>query len=580
MTDGLSELTRKVLENLSLTERFIFKTFAALLTISVIMILSSINTAFLTTVPASGGQLTEGIVGTPQFINPLLSLRDVERDLVSLIYSGLMRAGPDGRLIPDLAESFTVSEDNLVYTFRLKENPTFHDGIPVTADDIIFTIERTKHPSLKSVKRASFEGVTAEKTDDRTVVFTLRQPYPPFLENTTLGILPKHIWNDIPIEHFSWSRWNTEPIGSGPYRVERVKRNEDGIPILYSLKSFRNYALGMSKLSRLNVKFYSSERAALEALERGDIESLSTVSPKEATRLRSRGFNIRHVPLPHVFAVFFNQNEAPLFTDREVRRVLDVSINREALVKKILEGYGTTIENPFPPHIAIGMGETSHSLTQRLEATTTDEDLITHGRMTLEAAGWTYNVEKALYEKKGKKDSVELSFSLTTSNATELREAAELLKDQWERLGAKVRLQIFEAGDLKQSAIRPRKYDALLFGEIIGRDLDLFAFWHSSQRSDPGLNVALYTNARVDKLLEEARLSADRNKRSDLFAQFLREIGVDIPAVFLYSPEFIYVLPERVKAVSLGQITMPAERFLTINDWYVETNRVWRVFTH
>ena len=160
----------------------------------------------------------------------------------------------------------------------------------------------------------------------------------------------------------------------------------------------------------------------------------------------------------------------------------------------------------------------------------------------------------------------------------ELREGAELLKAMWRRIGIETQVQIFGAGDLNQNVIRPRKFDALLFGEIIGRDFDLFAFWHSSQRNDPGLNIAMYTNSSVDKFLEEARRTTNPDKRGENYEKALAVIRNDAPAVFLYSPEFIYVLPQKVRGFARGRTTVPSERFLDVRHWYIETEKVWNSF--
>ena len=154
----------------------------------------------------------------------------------------------------------------------------------------------------------------------------------------------------------------------------------------------------------------------------------------------------------------------------------------------------------------------------------------------------------------------------------------QILKNEFSTIGAVVDVKVFESGDLNQNVIRPRKYDSLLFGEIIGRNLDLFAFWHSSQRNDPGLNVAMYVNPKVDKLLENGRLISDKDKRQAQYAILAQEVKKDTPAIFLYSPDFIYILPKEVKGFSIGELTIPAERFNTIFNWYTETEKVWNWF--
>ena len=175
---------------------------------------------------------------------------------------------------------------------------------------------------------------------------------------------------------------------------------------------------------------------------------------------------------------------------------------------------------------------------------------------------------------------ITLSFSISTGDAPELRQVAEELSAAWKKLGAEVQILVFETGDLNQNVIRPRNFDALLFGEVIGRDADLYPFWHSSQRTDPGLNIALYANNRADKLLEDARSASDRETVEEKYKAFVEEINTDVPAVFLYTPSFLYVVPKSVEAIDLGKLTISQDRFLSIRNWYIETDKVWKIFVN
>ncbi|KKW11322.1 MAG: hypothetical protein UY50_C0016G0014 [Parcubacteria group bacterium GW2011_GWA2_49_9] len=535
-------------------------------------LLYKLNALFLTEIPAPGGELREGIIGSPRFVNPLLSLSDADRDLTTLIYSGLLRPTPSGKLVPDLAESYEIAEDGMSYTFRLRADATFHDGKTVTADDVVFTILKAGDPILKSPKRANWEGVKVEKKDDRTIVLTLKQPYAPFLENATLGILPKHLWKDAGSEQFPFSPLNLDAVGSGPYKVEKIKRNTSGTPLSFELSAFKEYAQGAPYIQRIIISFYQSEKDLLAALAGGEIESVNTVTPQAAKDLETQGLRIERTPLPRVFGVFFNQNQAPILAEKAVRQALLLATDKQKIVDTVLSSYGVPISSPIPPLI----------LEQdTLEATSTAVRLA-QANAILDKAKWVRNEQTGMRERtkgKGKEAQTQaLSFSLTTGDIPELRESAELLKEMWKAIGVDVRVQIFESGDLNQNIIRPRKFDALLFGEIIGRDLDLFAFWHSSQRNDPGLNIAMYTNSKVDKLLEEARKTTDEEKRIGNYQSAIATISADAPAVFLYSPEFIYVLPKNVKGFTLNRTTIPSERFLDIEHWYVNTEKVWNIF--
>ena len=556
----------RVVSSLSKSEKLIFWVLVAILTVSTISILSNINNSVLVEIKAKGGSFTEGIIGSPRFINPVLALSDADRDLVSIIYSGLLKATPDGGFIPDLAESYTVSEDGLVYEFTIRENAVFHDGYSVTADDVIFTINKILDPILKSVQRANWDGVLVEKVNDRTVRFTLTHPYAPFLQNTTIGILPKHMWKDVSSKQFPFSEINVVPVGSGPYKVSKVSKDSSGIPETYVLKSFKDYTLGGPFIDKITFKFYQNETKLISAFNKGYIDSINSISPESIAYINPK--RVEKTPLPRVFAVFFNQNIARVFSNIEVRKALDVAVDRNKIVKTVLAGYGTPVDSPIPP----GSINRPPTDTQQEKITNSIEE----AKNILSRNGWKFDKKLNVLVSK---DKEQLQFSITTSNVPELKAVAKILKDTWEKVGAKVKIKIFEAGNLNQNVIRPREYDALLFGEVIGRELDLFAFWHSSQRNDPGLNIALYANITADDLLEKGRTLLDTDLRDKTYLKFEKEIKKDIPAIFLYSPDFIYVLPEYIKGVSLGSVTTSGDRFLNVNEWFIRTDKVWSIFS-
>ncbi len=562
--DALKKATR----SFSLTERVIFLTFGTIFALSAFFMLLKVNESFLVSVPVAGGELVEGTIGSPRFVNPLLAISDADKDITALVYSGLLKATPDGALVGDLAERFEISEDGKTYTFFLRPDATFHNGTRVTTDDVEFTILKAQDPTLKSPRRANWDGVLIEKVSEQEIRFTLKQPYAPFIENTTLGILPRSIWKNATTDEFSFSEYNILAIGSGPYRVKSVGRDSAGIPNEYVLKSFNDYMLGAPYISTLRIRFYGNENELAQALEQGDIESTSGLSANIIKEFESRGTEVEKAILPRVFGVFLNQNEASIFTNKEVREALDYSIDKEALVLDILSGYGTPINGPIPPK----------AYTAQEGTTTSAEDRIKGAQKILEDAGWQKNSETGIFEKKTKSGTLTLQFSLATGDALELKRAAAMIQETWEALGADIEVEIYETGDLNQNVIRPRTYNALLFGEIVGRDLDLYPFWHSSQRNDPGLNIALYVNNSVDKLLEEARSTTDRKIQMEKYKEFESIIKEETPSIFLYSPSFLYVIPQKVEKLSLGQLTIPGERFLNVHEWYIETSKVWKIF--
>lgn len=568
----------RALGRLSISEKFFAGILIAVMAFSSFTLLFKTNYALMAQVPTKGGSLTEGIVGSPRFVNPVLALpgSDPDRDLVALIYSGLLKAEPNGNLIPNLAEKFTISEDGLTYHFTLKENVFFHDGKPVTAEDVEFTILKIQEPALRSPKRANWEGVKIEVQDSKNIIFTLSRPYAPFLENATIGVLPKHIWNNLSSDQFSFSLLNVEPIGSGPYKIKSVKKDSNGIPVSYNLSPFKNYALGEPFIKTITLKFYSNEKDLLTAYEKGLIESVYAIQPEEAKKLQDSGREIKTVGLPRIFGLFLNQNQASIFTHKEVREALNLALDKTSIVEEALFGYGKPVldNSPIPPSY------------QNLKSTEINnqesyEEKLNRAIDLLEKNGWTLEDGETFRKKETRAENFELKFSISTSNIPELKSVAEIMKRQWEKIGAEVEIKIFEAnGDLSQNVIRPRKYDALLFGTSFGRDLDLFPFWHSSQRNDPGFNIALYANITTDKLLEEIRIISNNDDKIEKYKSLESEIIEDTPAIFIYSPEFIYITPPKVQNLKIDFISHPADRFLNIHEWYITTDNVWKIFSN
>ena len=556
--------------------RALFLFFAGLLVLSSVGLLYLLNEELMVAVPAHGGALTEGIVGAPRFINPILATSDADHDLVALVYSGLLRATPDGKYINDLAERYTISQDGRTYTVTLKNKLTFHDGTPLTVDDILFTVGLAQNAALKSPERANWDGVAVDKVDERTVTFTLKAPYAPFIENLTLGILPKHLWQKVRDDEFTLSDLNTAPVGSGPFKVSGNTRTTAGIPASYALDAFDAYALGTPYLDTLTLRFFQNETALVTGIKSGSVEAASGVSPSDLTGIDTD--TIRQSSLNRIFGIFFNQNQAEVLRDPNVRKALDMAIEREALVTHVLAGFGTPLTGPVPPTLLPSIG----AATQDQILSSTDDRTV-KARALLAHAGWTPGqdgiLQKSISSGKGTK-TIRLSFTLATGNVPELRAAAEYARSAWRALGVDMTVEVYDQGDLAQNVIRPRKYDALLFGEIIGRELDLFAFWDSSQRIDPGLNIALYANSTADRLLQQLRETSSPQTRATLYTQFASELTKDTPAVFLYTPDFVYIVPKDVLGLDLGFVETPSDRFLSAYLWHRETDHVWPLFAH
>ena len=568
-------MLENALRSFSPGERLVLYTLTTILSLSTLALITGANALASVTVPSRGGSLTEGVVGPVRFLNPLLALSGGDKDITALVYSGLMRAMPDGSLIPDLSERFEVSDDGTTYTFMLRPNLTFHDGTPLTSADVLFTIQRAQNPDIKSYRRADWEGVSVSAPDPRTVTFTLPHAYAPFLDNATLGILPKHLWETVSAEEFPFTPLNTRPVGSGPYKVKNFDINSTGSATYYELASFKDFALGQAYVNKLRFNFYSNEDDLIEAFNARRIDMLAGISPSQIDKISRRDPRMVQVPLPRTFGVFLNQNKNTAFADAAVRAALDAALDKQKIVDDVFSGYGAVLESPIPPGI---LGTVRPATPETMEETHASEPEVGNSeraRAILSRNGWKFDEKDKVWKKKG----ATLEFTLATVDEPELAATAEAVAAAWREAGIKVDVHVYPIAELNSVLLRPRNYEALLFGEVVGRALDLFAFWHSSQRNDPGLNIALYTNAKVDSLLAKARATTNRREREKLYEKFVEYIAEDQPAIFLYAPKFIYVVPNDLYGVELGALTGASDRFLNVHQWYTDTERVWNIFT-
>ena len=549
---GMFERLSSYMRSLSAGDRTIATALAVLVIFAGLLSIYGLEQHFLVTEPAYGGVLREGDVGAPRFVNPLLALSDSDRDLTALTYAGLMGEDGKGNLVPVLATSYTVSPDGKTYTFTLRADAKFSDGTPVTADDVVYTVEKAQDPALKSPEYANWSGVAVQAVDARTVEFTLSKAFAPFLGNLTLGILPSHLWKSVSDDDFTFSPMNTNPVGAGPFAISSVGRDGDGVIQSFNLKANASYVLGRPHLSGIDFTFFSQASDLQSALQSHQVDSAYGIPGKDTLE----------APYSRVFGVFFNATQEPVFAHEEVREALSLAIDRDTIVNQVLGGYATPLMGPVPPGSGVPAIPLPDSATRIADAA-----------KVLTDAGWTYDSSARAW--KLAKSSETLSVTLKTSNVPELKAVATQIQSDWQQLGVPVDIELYEPGDLTQNVIRPRAYGALLFGMVIGNDHDLYAFWDSAERVDPGLNIAMYSNKTVDALLEKARGESDPAALASDLAQIDTDIAADYPAAFTHAPDFLYTVPNGLQGVVLPQITSPSDRFATVTGWYLDTERVW-----
>lgn len=610
---------------LSKKEKIVFFVLIGLFLISLITL--SLNNYYYNTqlVPTKGGTHVEGVVGQPRFINPIYANSDADRNITQLIFSGLMKFDENLNIVPDLAERYEVDETGKTYTFYLKENLKWEDETPITIDDIIFTVQTIQNPNFKSPLQANWVGVEMEKMDNSTLKFILRKPYIAFLENCTLGIIPQHVWKDVPAENFAFEKYNLNPIGSGPFKLKKVKERANQISYI-TLKQNKFYHGKTPNISEIKFSFYKNEEDLIKAAKKNKVSGISLSTPIEI----NKNWKNHLLSLPRYFAVFFNLKNSEILEDKNVRLALNYATNKEAINENSIDSpilpnlYGfnepeeiyeynleksrelfaeagyeinngvlektITKELAFSFKSRLSKGSKSNEVTE-LQKCLGGEVSGYYGSQTeqlvkdfqkengIDPLGFVgTGTRKALndfcFEKTN--EVTRLSFSLITVDQPRMIAVAETLKEQWKEVGVELIVESYPLFQLEQDFIKPRKYDALLFGEVLGAIPDPFPFWHSSQKNDPGLNLSVYEDSKADKYLEENRKASDEETRIKQLNLFQNKLIEGVPAVFLYSPDFVYATSNNLKGIEINKITDPSKRFIGIEDWYIKTKRIWK----
>ena len=501
--------------------------------------------------PTDGGVYREAILGYPQYLNPVLSYGgNADRDIVKLVYSGLMKYDSEGNIIPDLAEDFSIEDNGKIYTFYLRKNVLWHDKETFDADDVIFTIETIQDAEYNSPIRFNWEGVEIEKIDEWTIAFKLKTAYAPFLTNTTVGIVPEHIWQNFSPEDFWLSKRNLEPIGTGAFKLGQVEKDSNKLIDSIVLEKNNDYYLKNSYLEKLIFKFYSVENNILNDFNNQKIDGITLSSSYYQDSVKNIERNNFFYPLlPRYFAIFFNPDNNPSLSNKNFRIALSYATNKKEIIESVFGGEALKIDSPILPY------------------------LISENSESEESAFYEYDLAKA--EEFLEKSSQEAPFvELSVPDMPELSETAKILQENWQKLGVEVKISLIPPSEVIDNNIRTRNYEAILFGQVLVLDLDPFSFWHSSQKQDPGLNLSSYENSSVDLLLKSGRQELDLEKRMEIYNKVSSQIAEDAAAIFLYSPRYVYIVNNKIKGINILKMNLPSDRFSSIENWYIKTKRL------
>lgn len=506
-------------------------------------------------IPSEEKVYTEGVAGTWQRINPIFATENqVDADLSRLVFAGLVRVGPDGQILPDMAELPQVSEGGRTYTFRLRDGLEWHDGRPVTSQDVRFTIERITDPEFRGSPELAQAWASVEVIvpDLRTIVFRLPQPSAPFLARwATIGIIPSHGFRDTTAAGIFDAPFNAAPIGSGPFRLESLNSREA------RLVANPRYHLGRPAIDVIRFRFFSDYPTALRDLQDGAIDGLlvrDDLTAAQIDELREASHLDIETWQRAAFVALYLNNEQALFADEHVRRAVSLALDRSALVTEQLLGLATASASPIAP------GTWAYNADY--------DDIspnIEEARRLLAEAGWEPHPTTGILVRQGS----EFRFTIRTDNDPARTALATAIAHQLEALGIKVNVASTPFSVLRRDFLEQRRYDAAVVGWDQGADPDPYDGWHSSQAGSGGVNIANFADVVADSLIAQGRTSTDQAVRIEAYRQFQEIWQQQVPSAVIAYPHVIYAHTTRLHNSDRGVLFTPADRFFDIHLWTI-----------
>lgn len=512
--------------------------------------------------PVAGGSYTEGIIGAFTTANPIYATSAADSSVAHLVFAGLLRYNESGEIINDMAQSIDVDTDGKLYTLKLRPNIAWHDGQPLTAEDVKFTYDSIKNPDVRSPFFQTWKDIKITTKDPRTVTFELPNALATFKEALTNGIVPKHLLKDIDPDELRTSKFNTtNPVGSGPFawgQLEVTGSTQETRQEIVGLISNKDFYRDSPKINSLNLRTFRQEDQMVKSYTNGELTSMVGLTSIPDNVREVPDFKQYSIPLQGEVMVFFKTQSAPL-NDVRVRKALVQSVDPARAVK----GLGYPVKLVHGPLL-----DSSIAYNQKLTQLPTD---IPKADKYLDQAGWIKD-KSGIRHKNGKP----LTFTLFAQNTSDYSAVISYIQNAWNKLGVKVDVMLQSDTDL-QGVVTRRDYDALLYGVSFGNDPDVFAYWHSSQASPNSVtrfNFSEYKSKIGDDSLEAGRTRLDPMIRKVKYEPFLRAWRDDAPALALYQPNFIYITRGEVFNFNMKTLSSPVDRYANVENWMIRQKRM------
>ncbi len=548
--------------NFSIRERILSCGFAILIVLGLAKSSSLFLDKLTVNTPIAGGSLSYGIWETPKTINPVISQNnDAEQELINIIYSGIIKEDGKGGFKNDLAKEININKEHTVYEISLKENVYFHDGEKLTADDVIFTVGLIKNSDYSSPLFGLFKDIKIEKLGELMIKITVPNSQTNFYNYLTFKIIPKHLWEKVDFDQFAINELNIRPIGSGLYMVTKIQKNKSGKITSIYLKRNTKY-FDKAYIEKIVFNIFDNIEDAFVAFVKGNIDVIKELTPYQKDLIKNKNkIKINHTVLPRYYAVFLNQKN-PLFTNSNIKEAMELSLDKASIIDSVFFKEAELLNAPI-----------SSSFIGYVKELNTNNFNLKLAKEKLVAAKYEDRDKDGVMEKWNGKTKTDLEFSLLLPSNNELIHLADMIKKNWESVGIKVNLQIVPFDELQRDYLKNRNYDALLFGETYTTNPDLYYFWHSSQTSNPGLNLSVYKNSTVDSILEINHTTFEKDQLQKNLGDFQEILKKDMPAIFLNNPYYINAYYKKVKIEDKQVYNSYSSSLGNINEWYIFQKR-------
>lgn len=510
--------------------------------------------------PISGGSYTEALVGSLMRLNPMLDhFNQPDRDIDRLLFSSLIRFDARGLPVGDLAQSWNVSTDGAVYTVNLRTDAVWHDGNPVTADDVIYTISLLQSQSaLIPTSLQEFWGqVVVSKISDSGLEFSLPVAFAPFMDYLSFQVLPSHLLGNLFMDALVDHPFNINPVGSGPYRFDSLE-TDNGVITGVNLTSFEYYYEGRPFIDEIHFRYYGDEKSALDAYQAGEVDGLSKIRNQDMeTVLNQTGLNLYSSRQPKLCIVFLNLNnpDVPILQRVDFRKALMAGVNRQMMIDDVVSGQGIFAQGPIMPG--------NWAFYPEQPAYRYDPD---GARQILAGMALTSGEDGRFFS-----DGAPIELNLMVPDDTQHTAMAEILRQNWEKIGVGVTV-IPLPYDQVIANLESRSYQMALVDVDLSDtpDPDPYQFWAESQIEN-GQNYAQWSNTTASSYLEQARQTPNIEMRTRLYRNFQVLFEEDLPSLPLFYPVYNYAVKDSINDLNFGPVYNPADRFNNVHEWYILT---------